>query len=248
MLEPKSDTPAPRTSGAGQPPGPPRRRGMRSVSAQVADAIQEMILMGTLRPEQPLTQDQIAEMLGVSTMPVREALLQLSHDGLVTTAKRRSFQVAPATRADLRDIYWLHATLAGELTARTCESDHLEVTVATLKSVHERWVEMVDSGSAEALEDLNFEFHRAINVAANAPKLLVFMRNTLRLIPMHFYSLLPAWKAVSTSGHAEILAALAEGNPDKARKAAEAHVIKAAETLIGYFDDNGYWTLPRSGV
>lgn len=220
------------------------RRGVRSVGAQVADAIQEMILAGDLSPGEAITQEQVAESLGVSTMPVREALLQLSHDGLVTTARRRSFQVAPTTRADVRDIYWMHATLAGEISARTCASERRLEVVAALREVHARWMQTADSGGSDVLEELNFEFHRIINVAADAPKLRVFMRSTLRLIPMRFYSLLPEWKTASTVGHQAIIDALESGDEGLTREVASNHVLEAGETFIHYFDDKGYWTLP----
>ena len=59
-------------------------------------------------------------MLGVSTMPVREALLKLAALGLVEASPNRSFRVVNSTKEDTRDSYWMQSVLVGELTRRAC--------------------------------------------------------------------------------------------------------------------------------
>ena len=168
---------------------PPR---VRSMSDQVTESLRSMILVGDLRSGDQVTQEKLAEDLGVSTMPVREALLRLAHEGFVQGGRGRSFRIAPTTREDIQDIYWVHATLAGELTARACERISAE-DLDQLTQVHQRWLAAVSAGNVSALERENFEFHRLLNKAAQSPKLLMLLRNTLRLIPEHFYSLLKDW-------------------------------------------------------
>lgn len=218
---------------------------VRSVSGQVTEAIRRMILMGDLRPDEQVTQDYLARELGVSTMPVREALLQLSHEGFIVSGRGRAFRVARTTRQDIADIYWMHATLAGELTARACRSmDKAEL--AELDRVHTQWVEAVKRQNPAAMQDANFEFHRRINHAANSPKLLLLMRNTLRMIPEDFYSMLPEWPASSTDYHQEILDALHDSDPERAAAAAAEHVTEAGQMLTRFFDEKGFWTAPES--
>ncbi len=220
---------------------PPR---VRSMSDQVTESLRSMILVGDLRSGDQVTQEKLAEDLGVSTMPVREALLRLAHEGFVQGGRGRSFRIAPTTREDIQDIYWVHAMLAGELTARACDrmsADDLE----QLSRVHDRWLAAVSAGNVSGLERENFEFHRLINKAAQSPKLLMLLRNTLRLIPEHFYSLLQDWATTSTRDHERILRALRKRDAEAVRKASSGHVQQAGKMLIEYFNEQGYWDNPN---
>lgn len=227
------------------PRGDLGRPKVRSVSGQVTDTIRHMILMGDLRPGEHVTQDYLAKELGVSTMPVREALLQLSHEGFILSGRGRAFRVARTTRQDIADVYWMHSTLAGELTSRACANMDPE-TLGQLDEIHVQWVKSVRERDPAAMQEANFEFHRLINHVAASPKLLLLMRNTLRMIPERFYSMLPEWPASSTDYHKEILDALHAGDPDRAAVAASDHVLEAGRMLTKFFDEKGFWTAPES--
>ena len=220
---------------------PPR---VRSMSDQVTESLRSMILVGDLRSGDQVTQEKLAEDLGVSTMPVREALLRLAHEGFVQGGRGRSFRIAPTTREDIQDIYWVHATLAGELTARACERISAE-DLDQLTEVHRRWLAAVSAGNVSALERENFEFHRLLNKAAESPKLLMLLRNTLRLIPEHFYSLLKDWASTSTRDHERILRALRKRDVEAVRKASSTHVLQAGKMLTEYFNEQGFWDNPN---
>lgn len=217
----------------------------RLLTAEVADTIREMILTGELKPGRRFTQQELAQALGVSTMPVREALLRLTHDGLVAASPNRSYQVELTTRADLEDIYWMHSVLAGELAARACRhaSDDL---IRRLREVLEHNLRALGLGDLGAMENGNWAFHRAINVAADSPKLLLLLQTTLSFIPHGFYALVADWGKASEQGHAGILQAIEEHDADGARLASEEHVQQAAQLLIKYFSETGYWTVSAS--
>lgn len=221
------------------------RPAFRSISHEITEHLRDLILLGQLAPGQQVTQDELAQRLGVSTMPVREALLKLAHEGLVEGRRGRSYQIARTTKQDIADVYWVHASLAGELTRRACSRAD-ETTCKALLEIVENWSPAVERTDALLLESLNFEFHRLINVAADSSKLLLLLRHTLRFIPEHFYSVLPAWVALSEEGHREIVAAFVDNDPDRAGAAASRHVQEAGELLISYFDESGIWTHPNN--
>lgn len=221
----------------------PLRR--RSLSDEAADTLRDMILIGDLRPEQRLTQDELAASLGVSTMPVREALLKLAHEGLVEASPNRSFRIIRSTREDIQDIYWMHATLAGELAARACRRQAQDRGVLIRLREHQRAViEAIAADDIAGMESANWNFHREINLQAGAPKLLLMLKGTLRLIPQHFYALVKAWAPLAQTGHQAILAAFEANDPEAARLAALNHVTEAGKLIIAQFTDTGYWTLP----
>lgn len=229
------------------PRGRPQRPRVRSVSDQVTDTVRRMILMGELHPGDPVAQDYLAGELGVSTMPVREALLQLSHEGFISGGRGRSFRVARTTREDIADVYWMHAILAGELSARAAVRLD-DAGVARLAEVHDQWRGAAEAGDEGRLEETNFEFHRMINQAADAPKLLRVMRNTLRMIPEHFYAMIPDYVVAATERHDAILTALEARDAERARTEASKHVEESGALLIEFFDEKGYWTPPEPGA
>jgi len=219
----------------------PLRR--RKLADQVLAALRRMILVGELSPGSKITQDELAKLLGVSTMPVREALLRLDAEGFVEASPNRSFTVVPISQADVRDIYWMHATLAGELTGRACANAGPELA-RTLRLLHEQGREAHRRGDAVAAESANWAFHREINNAAGSPKLLLMLRSSLRFIPEGFYGLVEQWAGVSDDGHQDIITAIADRDPDAARDAARAHVQSAGTLLVSYFSTTGHWTKP----
>lgn len=234
-------------AGGAAPRAGQQRPRVRSISDQVTDTVRRMILMGELHPGDPVAQDYLAGELGVSTMPVREALLQLSHEGFISGGRGRSFRVARTTREDIADVYWMHAVLAGELTARAARRLD-KPDLQHLADIHAAWKRAAEQQDEAGLEATNFEFHRVINHAADAPKLLRIMRNTLRMIPEHFYAMIPDYAIAATERHGAILRALEARNPARARKEASKHVEESGALLIEFFDEKGYWTPPETGA
>src|ERR1700721_2637172 len=109
------------------PANPPRSLEYQKMSDAVADTLQQMIVEDELKSGQRVTQDELAKMLGVSTMPVREALLKLAALGLVEASPNRSFRVVNSTKEDTRDSYWMQSVLVGELTRRACSIEGLKL-------------------------------------------------------------------------------------------------------------------------
>jgi len=219
------------------------RTGVAPSADEVAGRLRRMILVGELPPGSRATQDELAQRLGVSTMPVRKALLQLAAEGLIEVSPRRSFRVVQTTPDDIRDIYWMQARIAGQLAHRAAQlagDDRL----AELAKAHDAFSDACAAGRAADQEAANWRFHRVVNRTAASPKLLLTLRTTLRFIPDDFYCLVPDWAPVSERGHRRILDALAARDPDEARAAAEDHVREAAELLLSSFSAKGFWQAP----
>ncbi|MFJ4438373.1 GntR family transcriptional regulator [Streptomyces sp. NPDC088923] len=109
-----------------------RRVAAVSIVEQVTKEIRRSILAGDLRPGQEFSLREIAGRLGVSIIPVREALRQLEGQGLVITARGKSAVVAPLSHEDLAAIYRLRRRIEPELVGRACvlltRHDHARLT------------------------------------------------------------------------------------------------------------------------
>jgi DNA-binding GntR family transcriptional regulator len=213
----------------------------RKLSEEIADVLQQMIARGELKSGQRVTQEELAEMLGVSTMPIREALLKLVANGLVEVFPNRSFRIVTTTVDDMRDEYWMHAVLEGELTRRACSYKGAQLA-PVLRHLEEEYSRAAAAVDGNRLEEANTAFHRAINRAAEAPKLIFMLKTTLRIIPDGWYPQIPEWVPVSEAAHEKIILGFENEDPDAAGRAAADHVVEAGELVIASFAATSRWS------
>jgi len=112
---------------------PPRRR---NLAEDVAEYIRASIMSGALLPGERIDQDAIAAELGVSRLPVREALISLDKEGLIRNLPRRGAFVAEMDREDVLDHYQLFGQVAGLAAARAAARMTAD-EVDRLAEVHE---------------------------------------------------------------------------------------------------------------
>ncbi len=207
-------------------------RGHRQLSEKVANRIREAVMVGELR-DGFLRTERLAEDLGVSQTPVREALMILHAEGTVQWEPRRGFRLLPMTREDVEDLYDVHAYIAGELAARAAttmtaaEVDRLEVIQAELEEANR-------TGNVELIDRLNHEIHRAINISSGSVKMAHLLRQTVRYLPLGFFGRIEGWADASAHDHAPIFLALREGSRDRARKAMVEHIHHIGELLVDH--------------
>jgi len=205
----------------------------------VADILRDLILTGGLQPGEPVTHDQIAELVGVSTMPVREALLRLAHEGFIEAQENRSFRVTVLTRADIEDAFWVHAELSGELAARACEhaSDRLVDALRALNA---------EDREAHADHVTCWRFHGQVNAAAESPKLELLLRQATRFVPEHYYLRSEDWREQTLASHLALTESIAGGDAARSRTLMVDHVRAAADFLIDFFTEQGHWREPTA--
>src|SRR5215203_6201801 len=90
----------------------------QTLTGMTADAIRERILRGHYRDGEPLRQDAIGAELGVSRIPVREALRQLEAEGLVTFSPHRGAVVSSLSLEEIQELFELRAEIEGDLITR----------------------------------------------------------------------------------------------------------------------------------
>ena len=152
------------------------------LSEDVARFVRKRIFDGTYSAGEYVRLDQLAAELGISVTPVREALFELRAEGLLAQQPRRGFVVLPVTGRDLTDVANVQAHVGGELAARAAiniDDDQLR----ELKQIQAQLEEAYAGGDDERTVRLNHEFHRAINVAAESPKLAQLMSQITRYAP-----------------------------------------------------------------
>jgi DNA-binding GntR family transcriptional regulator len=204
----------------------------------VAKQVRDMIVTGDLPGEARLRTEHLAERLGVSATPVREALMSLVGEGMVDFQPGRGFRVVSLTRQDLTDVYDMQAYLSGELAARAA-SRLTDEDLAGLDKLQDMIVAAVDSGDLAATEQADFEVHRLINRAAGAPKLAWMLSLTLRYVPFSAYANIPGWPLAARDDHVPLLRGLRRRSPQTARDAMRAHIRNAGDLLTELLAEQG---------
>jgi DNA-binding GntR family transcriptional regulator len=202
----------------------------KSMTDIAADMLRRLIVSRELAPGQRIRQAELASMLGVSTMPIREALLRLVAEGMVIAESNRAFSVTSTTEDGIRDIYWMHATLAGELTARAWDNK-TDALVDELSRYNKDYKAAATRNDFDALSNANWQFHAALNRAAASPAIVLQLRNTLHYFPV-FGSEVVGWTELAGRWQAGILKEFKSGTREKARQVAVSNITRAGELFI----------------
>jgi DNA-binding GntR family transcriptional regulator len=213
------------------------------LSEDVARFVRKRIFDGTYSAGEYVRLDQLAAELGISVTPVREALFELRAEGLLAQQPRRGFVVLPVTGRDLTDVANVQAHVGGELAARAAiniDDDQL----LELKTIQAQLEEAYASGDDERTVRLNHEFHRAINVAAESPKLAQLMSQITRYAPESVFPTIAGWPQQSIKDHRRVLAALAKRDSELARNAMSEHLAAGAAPLISHLTEHGVVETP----
>jgi DNA-binding GntR family transcriptional regulator len=208
------------------------------LSEDVARYVRRRIFNGTYGPGEYLRLDQLAAELGISVTPVREALLSLRAEGLLAQQPRHGFIVLPVTRRDIADVSNVQAYIGGELAARAAENigeDELSALRKTQASLEDAYARR----DYETAVRLNHEFHRAINVAANSPKLAQFMSSITRYTPESVFPTVVGWPEQSIKDHRRIVAAIERRDATKARSAMSEHFTVGVTPLTDHLVELG---------
>lgn len=211
------------------------------LAEDVARIVRKRIFNGTYAAGAYVRLDQLAADLGVSVTPVREALFALKAEGLLAQQPHRGFVVLPVTGRDLTDVSNVQAYIGGELAARAATF----ITDEQLLELQRIQSDLEDAYAADDEERavrLNHDFHRAINVAADSPKLAQLMSQITRYAPESVFPTISGWPEKSNKHHRRLLAALEKRDSDLARAAMSEHLAAGAKPLIDHLTARGVVT------
>ena len=211
------------------------------LSEAVAAYVRNRVFDGTYAAGEYVRLDQLAAELGVSVTPVREALLELRAEGLLAQQPHRGFVVLPVTGRDIADVSDVQAHIGGELAARAAKNI-TDDQVHELESIQSQLEAAYASDDHERAVRLNHDFHRAINVAADSPKLAQLMFQITRYAPESVFPVVAGWPKKSMKDHRRVVAALAKRDAEQARAAMAEHLSAGAGPMIDHLRQRGVVT------
>lgn len=198
----------------------------------VTQVLREAILRGDFQGGDPLRQEVLAEQLGVSRMPVRDALRQLESEGFVLSEPYRGVVVAHLSVAEARELGELRLALEPLL---------LRLAVPILgKRLLAQAEEVLDQADEESggsrWSELNWNFHAALYEAAQRPRIFGMLRMAHLSLDRYMRVMLSGLKRQITSQaeHRAILAACAARDADLACELITQHLTVSSQELLAY--------------
>lgn len=197
-------------------PSSPARAARSLLRDDVYRQLRDAIVDGTLAPGESLRDGELAEWLGVSRTPVREALLRLAESGLVVARPGRSTEVAVVEEGPLRGARDVVAAMH-ELAARVAVPRLSSEQIEAMRAANERFAAAIEAGDADAAVTADDAFHDVLIAAAgNAALSAVLERYTPVLRRAEVLRFLSVDRFSSADRHARLIELCAAGDADRA--------------------------------
>ncbi|MBW8192098.1 GntR family transcriptional regulator [Neiella marina] len=199
----------------------------------VVSMLRERILSGELKAGSALRQAALAEQIGVSRIPIREALLQLEAEGLVEFEPHKGATVACMSKAMVDDLFELRALIECDLLRRSIPQmtkEDFELAASRLDNMERAWQR---EDPIATWSDMNMDFHMALYRAANRPHAIDLVRtlnhNSGRYVRMNLF--LTGAKPRSELEHRQLLEMCHNGEADAACELLRTHILSSAEEI-----------------
>ena len=202
----------------------------------VFNTLRDAILTGKLVPGERLMENQLAEKLGVSRTPVREALRMLELENLVELVPRKGAQVLDMSEKDIVNILEVRSALEGLATSVACKKMSKE-DLQQLKNMEVDFEKAVAENDVEHFVDIDEDFHDLIFAATENDKLINIFRN-LR-IQLYRYRMAQAKNnetSMSTivAHHRSIIRAIENHDVEEGASIAQGHIKYQTESILRF--------------
>lgn len=214
----------------------------RSSGDLVAAHLRRMVFTGEYRPGDRVRQDEIAAELGVSRIPVREAIIALDREGWVTVEPHRGAFVRGIDADYVRDHYELYGLVFGLMAARVAERADAEGRARVLDAA--KAVAAADTDDAKAFNDANRSFLRVLDEVASSPRLTSMARVMTSIVPGNFFREIPGAIDGQRKGIAAVARAVKAAEPDAAAAAFATLLRAQGELVVDLLDERGLFAVP----
>ncbi|RCX16079.1 GntR family transcriptional regulator [Anaerobacterium chartisolvens] len=205
----------------------------------IFNTLKEAIIVGELRPGERLMEVQLADKMGVSRTPVREAIRKLELEGLVNMIPRKGAQVADLSVKDIMNVLEVRASLDGLATALSAQRI-TEDEIKELKHVLSQFISNVEKENLPGIIKKDVEFHDIIYRSSRNEKLIQISSNLREQV--HRFRVIYLKDYISTKDimheHMEIYDAIVSKDPEKALVLAQKHIKNQEVTIVNSIKKN----------
>ena len=198
----------------------------------VYEELKLQILTGKIEPGTRMMEIELAEEMGVSRTPIREAIRKLEKEGLVTIEPRKGAYASDVSTEDMVEILEVRQIMEG-LAAELAASRVQEVQLDHLREAEERYNKAVASGDTADMIKYDSQFHKLIVEASNNKTLMQLIEPlqemALRFRYLYYHDLSRAMNMPHE--HDEIIDAIAAGNAEEAKIVASMHIKRLKDAV-----------------
>lgn len=218
----------------------PQRPLKRSIGVEIATVVRQRILNGTYAGGAQLLQDSVAAEFGVSKIPVREALVQLSAEGLVDIHANRGFQVRAMSIGEAEEVFgirlMIEPAICAEGARRARHEDRMDAEAAL-----DALVRQLSARRMEAAGESNRNFHLSLTVPRLQPIATDIVSRLLtisqRYVHAHFVA--PGRASLAIDEHTEMFRVWQTGSAKDVERIARTHIESTRDDLMGLLKADG---------
>ena len=199
----------------------------------VFNTLREAILRGDLEPGERLMEKQLADSMGVSRTPIREAIRKLELEGLVVMIPRKGAQVAEMTEKDIEDVLEVRAALEALAVRLACEKMSTE-ELEELRNVMKEFQQAAERKDVYGMVDKDVEFHDIIFKSTQNEKLIQIVNNLREQIYRFRVAYLRRFNRykIIQQEHQEILQVIEKNQVEEAERVATIHIQNQEKAVI----------------
>lgn len=205
----------------------------KSLREEIYDSLKKSILHGKLKGGQRLIEEQLANQVGISRTPVREAFHKLEQDDLVKRRLKGGFIVRDFTEEDVKEIFGIRIALesyAAYLAALHITPDE----ISTLEKKVKEAEKALKGGDEDKAVEVHTEFHDLLYHACKSKKLIEMINNFRDYFYRYRYALLHTEGGMETSiqDHLQMLEAMKKKNPRLVERLVRKHLERGKELIL----------------
>lgn len=205
----------------------------KSLGQHVFENLKQAIIRGDVSPGKRLVETRIADALGISRTPVREAIHKLEREGLLEKLPRGGFSVMGATREDIEETFGIRSVLES-YAARLAAMKHKESELAPLEKKISEYQIYLDQGHLEELPRVNTEFHDLLYALSRSPR-LIKMINDLKDQIYRFRRILlnlEGMASISNQDHRKMMGAMRKRDAARVEKLVREHILRGQRVVL----------------
>jgi DNA-binding GntR family transcriptional regulator len=206
----------------------------------VFENLKKAIVRGDFSPGNRLVESRIAEALGISRTPVREAIHKLEREGLIKKLPQGGFYVLNLTREEIEETFGIRSVLES-YAAHQAALKHDKHELGPLEGKIEEFQYFLNHGEMEALLKINTEFHNLLYAMSRSPK-LIKMINDLQDQIYRFRRIIlriEIMARTSNEDHRQMLSAMKRRDADKVETLVRQHILRGQKIVLRELEKRG---------
>ncbi|MCP4023104.1 MAG: GntR family transcriptional regulator [Desulfobacteraceae bacterium] len=205
----------------------------KSLGEDVFEYLRTSIIDQEIKPGSRLVESKLADMMGISRTPIREAFHKLEREDWIRKNKNGGFKVVALSREEIEETFGIRAVLEA-YAARLAAVNHIQKDLAPLEKKIAQYQDHLEKGTTEQLMKTNTEFHDQLYALSKSPK-LIKMINTLRAQISRYRQIILTQEKlamVSNEDHHKMMEAIKNREEDYVEQLVRKHILKGKQVVL----------------